>query len=64
MEFMVSVRFCEPIRSQGSAQDAENRMSGGVAEVAGEIRHPGLRLVYATLTQQMQLKMPIHLDDA
>lgn len=37
MEFMVSVRFCDPTRSQGLAQDAENRMYGGVAEVAREM---------------------------
>ena len=40
MGIMGSIRFCDKMSHWVQPPDAENRMSGGVAEVTGEIPSP------------------------
>ena len=48
MGIMGSIRFCDKMSHWVQPPDAENRMSGGVAEVTGEIPSPRADRVLST----------------
>jgi hypothetical protein len=56
MGIMGSIRFCDKMSHWVQPPDAENRMSGGVAEVTGEIPSPRADRVWLAVQTLIHVK--------